>query len=237
MLVMQATPSAQGTPATPAPATAPAAVIAPPPAPRPLTDREIRAIRDRRSALSDQLINVSDRRERLVNQLSETPAAAQAGILDRIAQLDRRILGIEAELEQTGRMITSGQGVFATTAPPARFPLGLSEETFAPLAALFTIVVFGPMSLALARIVWRRTRAAPRHAAESHETAARMERIEQAVDAIAIEVERVGEAQRYQARILAEAQLMPALGAPQPAAEPLRVPQYDPVPRRAEPAS
>jgi hypothetical protein len=37
----------------------------------------------------------------------------------------------------------------------------------------------------------------------------RMERLEQAVDAIALEIERVGEAQRYQTRVLAEANLMP----------------------------
>ena len=54
-----------------------------------------------------------------------------------------------------------------------------------------------------------------------------MERIEQAVDAIALEVERVGESQRYQAKLLAEANLMPALGASQRAAEPLRMKEYE----------
>jgi hypothetical protein len=48
-----------------------------------------------------------------------------------------------------------------------------------------------------------------------------MERLEQAVDAIAIEVERVGESQRFQQKLLAEANLMPA-GVGQRAAEPVR---------------
>jgi hypothetical protein len=42
----------------------------------------------------------------------------------------------------------------------------------------------------------------------------RLERIEQAIDAIAVEVERVGEAQRYSARLLAER------GTPRAAGEP-----------------
>jgi hypothetical protein len=54
-----------------------------------------------------------------------------------------------------------------------------------------------------------------------------MERLEQAVDAIAIEIERVGESQRYQAKVLAEANLMPALSVGQRAAEPVRASDYE----------
>jgi hypothetical protein len=53
----------------------------------------------------------------------------------------------------------------------------------------------------------------------------RMERLEQAVDAIALEIERVGEAQRYQTRVLAEANLMPAMSGAQK--EPARARDYD----------
>jgi hypothetical protein len=54
-----------------------------------------------------------------------------------------------------------------------------------------------------------------------------MERLEQAVDAIAIEIERVGEAQRYQTKVLAEANLMPALNVGQRAAEPIRAREFE----------
>ena len=51
---------------------------------------------------------------------------------------------------------------------------------------------------------------------------ARMERLEQAVDAIAIEVERVSEGQRYMTRLLTEGSA-PALSVGQRAAEPVRI--------------
>jgi hypothetical protein len=54
-----------------------------------------------------------------------------------------------------------------------------------------------------------------------------MERLEQAVDAIALEIERVGESQRYQQKVLAEANLMPAIGHGQRAAEPARMKEYE----------
>ena len=90
-----------------------------------------------------------------------------------------------------------------------------------------TFFVFAPIAFAFARLLWRRARHAPAPR-ESAEQAARMDRLEQAVDAVALEIERVGESQRYQSRVLAEANLMPALGAAQRVAEPLRMPDNEP---------
>ncbi len=55
----------------------------------------------------------------------------------------------------------------------------------------------------------------------------RLERIEQAMDAIAIEVERVSEGQRFVTRLLSE-RGGGAIGAAQSALEPARVPAGDP---------
>ena len=54
---------------------------------------------------------------------------------------------------------------------------------------------------------------------EAADLAARLARIEQIVEATAVEVERLGEGQRYAARLLAE----PRAAAPAPAHEPARV--------------
>lgn len=60
----------------------------------------------------------------------------------------------------------------------------------------------------------------------SPDAIARLERIEQAVDAIAIEVERVSEAQRYQTKLMADGHALPQPGAvaaaPAPRGEPDR---------------
>jgi hypothetical protein len=60
---------------------------------------------------------------------------------------------------------------------------------------------------------WRRGKRREEH--RSPEQDARFDRLEQAVDAIALEIERVGESQRYQQKVLAEANLMPAINAGQ----------------------
>jgi hypothetical protein len=68
------------------------------------------------------------------------------------------------------------------------------------------------------------------------QTLERLERLEQAVDAVAIEIERVGEAQRFQGRMLAEAQIIPALNASQGPGEPVPIRQYEPLRARDETA-
>jgi hypothetical protein len=212
--VVPAQPPAQGTPATAAPAS-----------PRPLTGREIRAIRERRSELSDQLTSAANRRSRLVDQLDEVPEAARPGILERISVLDQRIVQLERDIAVTGQQLTGPGGLGALTVG-SQYPFGLSEDAFMGVTMSFNLFVLAPIAFAIARRIWKRS-SVRQSAAESRQAAERMDRLEQAVDAIAIEVERVGESQRYQARILTEAQLMPALGAGQRAAEPIRMPQYE----------
>lgn len=197
----------------------------------PQTAEEVSALRARRSEMSSQLSNVEGRRERLVEELRSAPAEGRQGIQDRIQQLDQRILQIEADLQETGRLLTlapvSARGT--TVVPPdvaARFPGSASVRDLTGLAAMLAMLV---LATAFARRMWRRSTAIPVPPRESRESQERMERLEQAVDAIALEIERVGEAQRYQARILAEAQLMPALGMGQRAAEPIRLPEREPV--------
>jgi hypothetical protein len=64
----------------------------------------------------------------------------------------------------------------------------------------------------------------PRSAATA-ESNSRLDRIEQAVDAIAIEVERISESQRFQTRIMTEGNH--ALGAGHAPAEPIRAREYE----------
>jgi hypothetical protein len=67
-------------------------------------------------------------------------------------------------------------------------------------------VVLGVVPPVLRIIARRFERPTTTFAALSPDTTSRLERIEQAVDAVAIEVERIAEAQRFSARLLAEQQ-------------------------------
>ncbi len=77
---------------------------------------------------------------------------------------------------------------------------------------IMIMVIMTPIIRAIIRAVERRA-AAPPTATLSPELSARLDRIEQAVDAIAVEIERVAESQRFLAKLQTEPR---ALGAPPP---------------------
>ena len=79
----------------------------------------------------------------------------------------------------------------------------MNPEVAGPIGVAFVLAVLFPISLAYARRIWRRSTApaavAPR---ESPESAQRLARLEEAVDAIAVEVERISEGQRFMTKIM-----------------------------------
>ena len=64
------------------------------------------------------------------------------------------------------------------------------------------MVVMLPISIAFARRIWRRGAAAV--SAFPQELSDRLNRLDQAMDSIAIEVERIGEGQRFVTRVMSE---------------------------------
>jgi hypothetical protein len=194
----------------------------------PLTARDVQALRQRGSELSRQLNSANGRRDELSRQLEDAEGVNKAGIEQRIAQLDQRIMGIEADIAANGRRLASAPASSlpvsnSTASVPT--PFGLNPGQITGISIVGTIFVLFPMSIAMARNIWRRgsRQAAP---AQSPESSQRMERLEQAVDAIAIEIERVSEGQRFVTRLLTEGS-GPALSVGQKAAEPVRLPDRE----------
>jgi hypothetical protein len=188
----------------------------------PLTARDVQALRARGSELSNQLQSANRRRDQLSGQLEDANGLNKQGIEQRIAQLDQRIMGIEADIAENGRRLASAPArSLPTSQETAANPFGLSSDQVTGISIVGTLFVLFPLSLAMARNIWRRgsRKAAPAQSPESNE---RMERLEQAVDAIAIEIERVSEGQRFVTRLLTEGSA-PALSVGQKAAEPVRV--------------
>ena len=84
---------------------------------------------------------------------------------------------------------------------------------FVPLgffAMVIAIVVGRPMVKAIAAKVEAEARRPPL----PPEMTARLERMEQSIDAIAVEIERISEGQRFTTKLLAEVRDTPALGLP-----------------------
>jgi hypothetical protein len=93
-----------------------------------------------------------------------------------------------------------------------------------PILITFTLFVLCPIALSISRLIWKRG-SVPARSAVPNDSAQRLERIEQSMDAIAIEVERVSEGQRFVTRLLSERTA--ALSVGQPGAEPVRIPIND----------
>jgi hypothetical protein len=223
-------PSHAQTPAS-APAAAPAAPAAPPAQATPTavgpgtgntplmpgvptTEAGVRALRAARETLSEQMISAQSRRDELVKELREANSGVdRTGLEQRLAITDARLMQLESDLASTGRLLAaSPAGQATTTSRGGRdFPPLQNMDTTA-VSVVFSLFVLAPMAVAVARLIWRRG-SMPAASRTPSDTTQRLERMEQAIDTIAVEVERISEGQRFVTRLLGEANGgLPALG-------------------------
>jgi hypothetical protein len=187
-----------------------------------MTRQDVAVLRARRSELSDQLESATSRRRSLAEQVRHADGASKAGLEARLAVLDQRIVRLEADIDQTGQQLASPQAQqFAETRVAPNFgPSFRGNIDPEPIAICFILFVISPIALSISRLLWKRGSRKMTVPVAAPESTERLERIEQAVDAIAIEVERVSEGQRFVTRLLSER--APAIGAAP--AEAIRVP-------------
>jgi hypothetical protein len=188
----------------------------------PLSGRELAALKARRSELSDQLQSVDGRRSKLLSQLRSTgdPTAVQ-GLEDRLALLDKRQLQLESDLATTGQQLSSAPaGLAASTGLPAFN--GLSSGQVVAISIVGTIFVLMPLAIGVMKALIRRSAKSPVPPAALTETAERLERLETAVDTIAVEIERISEGQRFVTKLLSDSH-SPALSSGQRTPEAVRV--------------
>ena len=169
----------------------------------PTTAAEMRAMLEMREELSNQLRSAARRREDLAEEVTGTVATLRPGLQSRIDLLDQRILQIEQDIATTGALVARARGQFALTDQPDRPPFNEGRDVnFTAVGVLFTLFVLGPIAISMARNIWRRG-SRPQGAAQlERENADRLSRLEQSVDTIAVEVERISEGQRFVTKLL-----------------------------------
>jgi hypothetical protein len=172
---------------------------------------EVVNLRATRKELSNQLENVASRRARLSSSLAGKDGSNRAGIEARINVLDKRMLQLEADLAETGHQLAMAPGTLVAAAEAQQFS-GMGSESQAALTGVFILFVLAPIAFAAARMMWKRTNR-PVQQAMSDDASKRLERLEQGMDAIAIEIERVSEGQRFVTRLLSEGHPVSALPA------------------------
>jgi hypothetical protein len=180
-----------------------------------MSAREFGVLKARREELSNQLESVDSRRSKLFSQLKQTgdPTAVK-GLEDRLALLDKRQLQLESDLAETGQQLSSvPAGLVASVGTPVFAGLGSGQVVAISIVSI--IFVLGPLAIGFALTLLRRSARRPIPSAALTETAQRLERLEGAIDAIAVEIERISEGQRFVTRLLSEGQPVPSLGAGQ----------------------
>jgi cell division septum initiation protein DivIVA len=215
-------PSAQ----TPGPAIANGAAPAAPSvtiaAPR--TAAEVDALRAMRSELSKQINSAEGRRKDVAKQLLTATDAAKPGLEQRLAVLDNRIAQLEIDIAESGRQLTTSGALIAGTEAP-RFQGLLSSGQVTGISIVFTVFVLAPLAAAYARRMLKRT-SQPAAPSLSGTDAQRLERMEQAIDTIAIEIERISEGQRFVTQLMGD----PSRTLKAAPMEPIKMPVKDAIP-------
>ena len=141
------------------------------------------------------------------NVPSAPPAPAQAPSVERVV-IDRQ----NAETPNPGRITINGKDisvdgggstVTGTAFPfPSDIPPGVQSIATTAIVSFALMIAAFPVFGLLKALVNRR--ASTQAALPSRDTTDRLQRIEAAVDAMAVEVERISEGQRFVTRVLAE---------------------------------
>ena len=215
---------------TPAPPAAPAAPVIAGGSGLPVIGSDpsqvLQGFREQRGELRDQLDRLENQRENLVEQLQAAPeGASKAGLQARIAALDARIASVDKALADADASVARAAAVPGAVVPEPPEPIrnGPPEEFFVFLMVMVMFIGM-PIAIAYARRIWKKGSATI--SAIPQEIYERFNRIDQAIDSVAVEVERIGEGQRYVTKLVNDR----AIGAG--AAEPIKSPNRSPAEER-----
>jgi hypothetical protein len=196
---------------TPAPGAAP--VLAQGTRSAPSATAVYEGFRAQRRELSNQLDELQSTRSGISSQLDELSSGApeRNGLETRLTDVDQRISTVDGMLAANATQLAQAAAIpGAVVEPPQVIRQGVSEDVYA-FGFVLILVMLLPLSIALARRAWRRSSATV--AAFPKEIAERLQRMEQAIEATSLEVERIGEGQRFLTRLFTEGEGARALGA------------------------
>ncbi len=170
----------------------------------PKSHDEMNALIARRDQLSAQLESVTDRRDDLIDQMRTAPNVAMAGLQSQLSVLDARVLQLENGLATTGQEIAAASPQLVSMAR-ARDDNEDSNGSFDDGVGAGVAGSVGVMAVILF-VLFRRFRRSPRNrvplmiSADSE----RLQRVEQGMEAMAIEIERISEGQRFVTKLLSD---------------------------------
>jgi cell division septum initiation protein DivIVA len=198
---------------TPRPAAAGSNTYVIPRADVPRTAQEVAALEARIESLREQLQDAAARRNTVADNLKSADEQARSGYVERLQLLDTRIIAIENEISNSVARLAEAPPsaryeAAAAQQPPRPDEIGRVLDSAIPIVAIISVFGIAPIAIAVARFIWKRSTAAPQKAVgPDPATQDRLEHLQQSMDAIAIEVERISEGQRFVTKVMSERQL------------------------------
>ena len=204
--------------------------------PRPTQGPATEALQMREIMLREAIAKMQAQRPILERQTRSASDAARASAENQILHNDLEIASAQAELTSVQQQLTNrriGQdGGFGRGFPgqqPGRRPSlvdRIDNDAITGVFVMTTLAILIPLSVGITRRLWRRPAKDAPTAPAMEAIANRLERLEHAMDTVAVEIERVSESQRFVAKVLVE----------RPSAAPAqRSPEADPALGEAKP--
>ncbi len=193
----------------------------------PRNGEEVRALTSRIRTMREQLQDAAERRNSVASNLREADEQARPGYVERLKVLDARIMGLETEISNSVARLAAAPAFArndATTEQVRPDQVAQNVENILeraiPIVAIVTVFGIFPIAIAMSRFIWKRSTSPAVKAGPDRATQDRLEQLQQSMDAIAIEVERISEGQRFVTKIMSDRQI--GNGAAEPVAAPKR---------------
>lgn len=152
----------------------------------------------RRAEMSARLAQIDARRKELTARIdARRPPAELSKLTSDLQSLNVDAGTLQSQLTAIDRAINANS-IAVTQAPTQPFPARV-VTSLATIGVLFVVLL--PISIAMATRLWRRPASRSTNQI-SPQVEERLNRLEHGIDAIAIEMERVSEGQRYVTKLL-----------------------------------
>ncbi len=200
---MQTTPAPTTAPATQAQAGQAATTTAPVVAGGPYTAREMYdAAQTQRRLIRDQLSNAEGEREEVAQQLRQPNVVGvdREGLEQQLRLLDIRVLDLRQQLADAQLREAQAAALPGSTQRTQREISNDRFEVVFTVTTVITLLLAIPVVFAWARRLWKKSAVT---LSMTPELDRRLEAIDRAVEATALEVERIGEGQRFVTQLLA----------------------------------
>lgn len=162
------------------------------------------AAKAQRRELGRQMDELDGQRSQISSQLQEPTVAGwdRKGLETHIGDVDSRISSLQKAISDADAQVAKAAGIPGAAIDLPEPPRNGPPDEAWVLGGLFIVCAILPLSIAFARRIWKR--GGQVIAAFPKEIAERMTRVEQVVETTALEVERIGEGQRFMTRVLTE---------------------------------